>query len=271
MKNTKYLTRQEAAEKLGVSRQTVSNYINRGYLKVRKNKGVTYIIADDFESKAESLSCVINATNSIEALKKKLLQEEEELLKELSLVRSISKIYGREVLYNIIDKNLYDLTNYERDIVLDLFTYGDSSMVADKYGLTRARILQLYGRAMRNIVRQPTMKSKLKEIETLKEEVQHLTRLVNLYRTSEEKKITEREKAEIDEAMRSDILLSKKVSDCYFSVRLLNCLKCAEIETVGELVKMRKRDFFKMRNFGKKSMRELEEWLEKEGLQFLSE
>ena len=115
------------------------------------------------------------------------------------------------------------------------------------------------------------MKSKLKEIKTLKEEVQHLTRLVYLYRTSEEKKITEREKAEVDEAMRSDILLGKKVSDCYFSVRLLNCLKCAEIETVGELVKMRKRDFFKMRNFGKKSMCELEEWMKKEGLQFLSE
>jgi DNA-directed RNA polymerase subunit alpha len=52
------------------------------------------------------------------------------------------------------------------------------------------------------------------------------------------------------------------------SVRALNCLKAADIETLGDLVSYNKNDLLKFRNFGKKSLTELEELVEGKGLQF---
>ena len=45
------------------------------------------------------------------------------------------------------------------------------------------------------------------------------------------------------------------------SVRALNCLKAADVETLGELVQFNKNDLLKFRNFGKKSLTELDELL----------
>ena len=57
-------------------------------------------------------------------------------------------------------------------------------------------------------------------------------------------------------------LLKRKLSDLNLSVRALNCLKAANVETLGELVEHNKNDLLKFRNFGKKSLAELEELLE---------
>lgn len=63
-------------------------------------------------------------------------------------------------------------------------------------------------------------------------------------------------------------LLKTKLVDLDLSVRALNCLKAADIETLGELVAFNKADLLKFRNFGKKSLAELEELLASKGLQF---
>ena len=52
------------------------------------------------------------------------------------------------------------------------------------------------------------------------------------------------------------------------SVRALNCLKAAEVDTLGDLVKYQKADLLKFRNFGKKSLTELDDLLERHGLSF---
>ena len=52
------------------------------------------------------------------------------------------------------------------------------------------------------------------------------------------------------------------------SVRALNCLKAADVETLGELVSYNKNDLLKFRNFGKKSLTELEDLIESKGLSF---
>jgi len=63
-------------------------------------------------------------------------------------------------------------------------------------------------------------------------------------------------------------LLKTKLVDLDLSVRALNCLKAADVETLGELVAFNKNDLLKFRNFGKKSLAELEELLQSKGLQF---
>lgn len=63
-------------------------------------------------------------------------------------------------------------------------------------------------------------------------------------------------------------LLKTKLVEMDLSVRALNCLKAAEVETLGELVAFDKHDLLKFRNFGKKSLTELEELVRSKGLEF---
>jgi DNA-directed RNA polymerase subunit alpha len=63
-------------------------------------------------------------------------------------------------------------------------------------------------------------------------------------------------------------LLKSKLSEMDLSVRALNCLKAADVETLGELVKFNKNDLLKFRNFGKKSLTELDELLDHLSLSF---
>ena len=71
-----------------------------------------------------------------------------------------------------------------------------------------------------------------------------------------------------EENLRMRQLLNQKLVDMDLSVRALNCLKAAEVVTLGELVKYHRSDLLKFRNFGKKSLTELDELLEKNGLAF---
>ena len=63
-------------------------------------------------------------------------------------------------------------------------------------------------------------------------------------------------------------LLKTKLIDMDLSVRALNCLKAAEVDTLGDLVSYNKNDLMKFRNFGKKSLTELEELVVLKGLSF---
>ena len=63
-------------------------------------------------------------------------------------------------------------------------------------------------------------------------------------------------------------LLKTKLADMDLSVRALNCLKAANVETLGDLVQYNKTDLLKFRNFGKKSLTELDDLLESLNLSF---
>jgi DNA-directed RNA polymerase subunit alpha len=63
-------------------------------------------------------------------------------------------------------------------------------------------------------------------------------------------------------------LLKTKLVDLDLSVRALNCLKAADVESLGDLVAFNKNDLLKFRNFGKKSLTELEDLVKSKGLEF---
>ncbi len=71
-----------------------------------------------------------------------------------------------------------------------------------------------------------------------------------------------------EEILRMRQLLNSRLVDMDLSVRALNCLKAAEVETLGQLVTYHRNDLLKFRNFGKKSLTELDELLEKNNLAF---
>ena len=82
---------------------------------------------------------------------------------------------------------------------------------------------------------------------------------------TEEKSINE----EFDEnTLHVRQLLKLKPTDLDLSVRALNCLKAADVETLGELVAYNRNDLLKFRNFGKKSLTELDQLVDVKGLEF---
>ncbi|MFT4224591.1 DNA-directed RNA polymerase subunit alpha [Dysgonomonas sp.] len=90
---------------------------------------------------------------------------------------------------------------------------------------------------------------------------------------SDEKILLEQNEVDGNEEFDEEILhmrqlLKTKLSDMNLSVRALNCLKSAEVETLGELVQFNKNDLLKFRNFGKKSLTELDELLDSLSLSF---
>jgi DNA-directed RNA polymerase subunit alpha len=71
-----------------------------------------------------------------------------------------------------------------------------------------------------------------------------------------------------EETLRMRQLLKTRLVDMELSVRALNCLKTAEVETLGELVRFQRSDLLKFRNFGRKSLNELDALLERLKLRF---
>ena len=73
-----------------------------------------------------------------------------------------------------------------------------------------------------------------------------------------------------EEVLHMRQLLKTKLTDSSLnlSVRALNCLKAADVETLGDLVQYNKTDLLKFRNFGKKSLSELDDLLESLNLTF---
>ena len=90
---------------------------------------------------------------------------------------------------------------------------------------------------------------------------------------SDEKIALETTETDVNEEFDEEVLhmrqlLKTRLTDMDLSVRALNCLKSAEVETLGELVVFNKTDLLKFRNFGKKSLTELEELLQSLNLSF---
>ena len=98
--------------------------------------------------------------------------------------------------------------------------------------------------------------------------------LIHHFMLFSDEKITMDDSAENDneefdeEVLHMRQLLKTKLVDMNLSVRALNCLKAADVETFGDLVQYNKTDLLKFRNFGKKSLTELDDLLESLNLSF---
>lgn len=97
--------------------------------------------------------------------------------------------------------------------------------------------------------------------------IQHFMLFSDERITLEAQEETENEEFD-EEVLKMRQLLKSKLVDMELSVRALNCLKSAEVETLGDLVKFQKNDLLKFRNFGKKSLTELDDLLARLNLNF---
>ncbi len=141
----------------------------------------------------------------------------------------------KNVRYSIENYRVEQKTDYEK-LILDIHTDGS---IHPKKALTEAAKILIHHFMLVSDEKIALEDNKTTETDNYDEEILHMRQL-----------------------------LKTKLVDLDLSVRALNCLKAAEVETLGDLVTYTKSDLMKFRNFGKKSLTELDELVESKGLYF---
>lgn len=281
MEEQNRITRKKAAEILGVDPQTITNYFNEGLLGGFKGKkNILYVNADDVAKYADKYRFIAVSERMINDKIEEIHKIRNNVCNELAESR---RVLFNGYLYGISVGNvartiaaLYEagyipeMKKRERDILTEYIMGRDTQMIAEEYDLSVGRIQQIISRACRRIYEQTDAiaanirkgREAQREVSVLKVRLEKLRQQYKEYRIQhEDKAIPKTEPPKI---------LSAKIVDYNISVRSLNCLKAADIETIGDLLtnyasaqKLRG-----LRNFGKKSAWEIENFVKSQGLLF---
>ena len=149
------------------------------------------------------------------------------------------------MIEHFIEPDGWPLTPREGQIIRDVLMGKSFAEVGEAMHLKPMRVKQIWDKALRKLSMSKTMLQKKDE---------EIKRLQNLLFGAKQSA--------------SPNLFDLPLTDCELSVRTINCLKMAGINTVADLVKLNRADLLKFRNFGKKSLTELDEWLDAHGLCF---
>ena len=275
MNESKLITRNEAAELIGTTRQTVQNWIDKGVLTAKPIGKNVYVsrneidaLLGDMKNVEEARKKLEDERQDIERLRKQEDEQLHQLRIELKVLPPCLEAGVRiEFLSRILDMaGESGITHRERRVLSDILGGLSIESIANDLGLTRERIRQIAYKAVRKSAELINLSKVVNENQKLKTELNE----VNLTVTALRERLEKYEKKEQRKSEHRNIvaLLSTNVRELNVSVRLLNCFAYAGIYTLADAVKLRESDYTKMRNFGKKSLQELEELLESNGLQF---
>ncbi len=281
------LSRDEAALLLDVTPQTISNWVEKGVLKGHFVDRLLKIDKATVEKYFDTLSDLAFIEKRIFAAKRDLQLAEKELEKNLDDTRSAIHLLGKgvpahllnEIFSAIIEASGDDVLKEREKTILTMLLEGkDVEFVAEEYGLTRSRIMQIVSHAVRKLATVKTFSELRREykqlvfdnanfqnvIEALQNRIKKLERINNI----DTAPVSEYDYLLGDKGGTFTAMMNTPVYDLDISVRSLNCLKGADVDTLYDLVKCNKTDLMKFRNFGKKSLTELEDLLENLHLHF---
>ena len=185
----------------------------------------------------------------------------------------VATIYYSLIRYNLLNpriKGFAGIENYE--FLLTDFVFTDSIYTPIKnvkYSIENFRVEQKtdYEKLVFEIITDGSIHPKDALTEAAKTLIHHFMLFSDERITLEADEIAQTETYD-EESLHMRQLLKTKLIDMDLSVRALNCLKAAEVDTLGDLVSFNKNDLMKFRNFGKKSLTELEELVNIKGLNF---
>ena len=281
------ISRDEAAMLLDVTPQTISNWVEKGILQYHQVDHLLKIDKATIEKYFDTLSDLAFIEKRVFAARRDLQLAEKELEKNLDDTRSAIHLLGKGVPANLLNEILSSvieacgndvLKERERTILTMLLEGKDVVDVAEDYGLTRSRIMQIASHAVRKLATVKTFSELRKECKQLVFENKNFPTVVQSFknRIKELERLNDIEAVPVseydyllgDKGGTFTALMNTKVIDLNITVRSLNCLKAADIETLGDLIKYNKTDLLKFRNFGKKSMTELDDLLDSMNLHF---
>lgn len=277
-----YLTRNEAADMLGVTPQTISNYIKRGLLveSVTKEPGVKSmcILGSSVERLLNEGYDVVRQSNAVDAMRVELDEMWESYKKERDELDKLHKLlkisYGFHDNLKIISELLATylvemnvLTQKEIWLVTEILSERSFRYIVENSNLTRSDISTLYFRALKKLSsgRKPRYNELLDENQTLHD----------LLEREREKNaaLEEQVKAFEDGRSLSDGVISIPKELMYLDSeqiggRVYHTLKTRGVEHLYELALITKESLFKTRNFGRKSMDDVLNFMDTYDLEF---
>ena len=279
----KRITRKQAAEKLGVTPQTISNYVQEGLLGGYKDKANTlYVNGDDLEKFAKKYKLISVSEKALDEKLKELKRAKDEVCNELADMRKslvgkrVKGVYSRDVGRLIARlfwcSHVPGLKQREFEVLSNYLEGDDVEDLAEYYGLTINRIRQLLQKAFYRFVnRSQLIRTSMRTNCQLEHEVNQLTkRLDDLRKQYYELKQSKDEEAMDKTMIRPPKLFARSLSDCGLSVRVVNCLKAKDAYTIEDLMTVFHclEDFKDMRNFGNKCCKQVEAFIESNHLVF---
>ena len=294
----KLMTISDAEQKTGMSRQTLTNWMDSGLLPGMRTSRSIWISTEAINKLLDATVPANNIRKEVEKLNEQYTAQKEELEKKIAEINSSIKDINRALEYCIVPAAKHDIIDRMLEIfgeklkgrdrfIMDQFMNGKTVQeISNALGLSADKLWSEFNYGMKKFNDSISIFS---ENERLKEENEIMK---TDYAIIKDAYINVRNKnAELDEALRSYrilhenvapykgeplseeenymmILLRTKLEDCNLSKRTMNLMKYAEIETIGDLVSLNKADLLRYRKIGKKTLIELDVLLESQNLSF---
>lgn len=259
------ITRRKAAEILGVSRQTISNYIEQGLIGSYKDHSIVYVNSEDIKKYAEKYKILAVNEKMIDDKLKELKERKNAINIELAEMRNAATAKGKlsanaiGMLFVAIDAISYldiapHISYRESQILKGIIKGKTFEDLVDEYDLTPTRIRQIVEKTCDKLSRNEI--TIIEHISTNKHLVSEVARL-NKKNKDMQMDSYRREKGD---KPTSDIaippkILSENIGNFGFPVRIMNIFRYSEVYTVGDLLrKLDVNSLKNLRNPGKKSI-----------------
>ena len=271
------ISRKEAAAILGVSTQTVSNYISRGLLQQAKisSRQACFVYLDEVKYLIGRARDIEQMEACIDSYKKELADKQMELKHAIALFdfeisfRNKGFLYKKYIQDTILACTSQMGASEQTKSVMRMFINGSSLQeIGKEYGVGVRRVRQIISATIRALKYRAGEYSRMKNaylelkrhIFLLEAENQKLREQIQRY----EKELEIKNNPDV--SVWNGIDLATKLEDFDLSIRSLNGLKAAGINTLWELATQKSSDMLNFRNLGKKCLLELDELLKSVGL-----
>lgn len=277
------ITRNKAAEILGVSRQTISNYIKEGILGSYVDEhGIMYVNSEDIDKYAQKYKMIAANEKMIDEKLKEVEYRKRAINVELTELRNRATANGKlaanvvGMLFGVINTMshlgvLPNLTYRESHILKDIINGMNYDELSLKYDLTPTRIRQIVDKTCNKLTYNENIAiAELSTNKALQYEVERLKKVIKSLQVSYDEYRRGKGDKPLCGAVLPPLILSKDVNDCGFPVRILNMFRSYSIYTVGDLLRKfhGKSDLAKIRNLGNKSVWAILGFIEENNLSF---
>lgn len=276
MANYKYIGRKEVAEILGVTPQTISNYVERGFFDTKRIGCMVYINKETMFDKLPEIKEVVSLENAIEDYKQELekvyCEYKESVKRGRESVLGNKPLYYMNAMHRLMDtfKTLkIDYREDAVDLMHDYFYPVRADRLEDMFVSERC-IMQLI---TRTLTKADERLNDLLQIEQEYHKLQERTRKQHIKLEEMRKEIFALEKELADKQDKEKLsnkplnmevyeLLNTRLSEFNFSVRAINSMYGCGVYTIGDLIRCTPKKLMDCRHFGKKTLREVNELLE---------
>lgn len=277
------MTRKKAAEILGVSRQTISNYIKEGILGSYVDEhGITYVNDEDIEKYAQKYKMIAANEKMIDEKLKEVEYRKRAINVELTELRNRATANGKlaanavGMLFGVINAMshlavLPNLSYRESHILKDIINGMSYDELSLKYDLTPTRIRQIVNKTCNKLTYNEDIAiAGLSTNKALQYEVERLKKVIKSLQVSYDEYRRGKGDEPLCGAVLPPLILSRDINDCGFPVRILNMFRSYSIYTVGDLLRKfhGKSDLAKIRNLGNKSVWAILDFIEENNLSF---